>query len=86
MGNIYVWLQITAEGMPSSSTIMFIGKENECVEWVRGATYERDIRPTIRHQLKSGFWFRFRNGVLNCRISAGEGPTRIERKFNIKVK
>lgn len=85
MSSPYVWLSITAEGMPTSSSIMFIGKENDCVNWVRRATYEKDIRPKIRHELKNGFWFRFRKGVLNCRLTAGDGPTRIERKFNVKV-
>ena len=72
--------------MPTSDSIMFIGKESECIEWVRKATYERDIRPKIRYELRKGFWFRFRNGVLNCRLTAGDGETRIERKFNINVK
>lgn len=78
----YVWLTITAEGMPTSSSIVFIGKPSECAEWVRNATYERDIRPKIRYELKNGFWFRFRKGILNCRLST-DG---IERKFNINVK
>lgn len=78
----YVWLNITAEGMPSSSSIMFIGTEAECIEWVKRANYERDIRPKIRHELTKGFWFRFRHGVLNCTLVAGQ----IERKFNVNVK
>lgn len=86
MANIYVWLTITAEGMPESGSIMFVGKENECINWVRNATWKRDIQPKIRHELKKGFWFRFRSGVLNCRLTAGEGLTRIERKFNVNVK
>lgn len=85
MANIYVWLKTTAEGMPSCSTIMFIGKESECVEWVRKYNYERDIRPTIRHQLTEGFWFRRNFDVLNCTLTAGEGETRIERKFNVRI-
>lgn len=85
MANIYVWLDITAPGMPTSSSIMFIGKENECVEWVRNATYARDIRPKIRYELTHGFWFRRNFDVLNCKLTAGEGATRIERTFDIKI-
>lgn len=86
MSSPYVWLKITAEGMPTSDSIVFIGKPEQCVEWVKRADWKRDIMPVIRYELRNGFWFRFRNGVLNCTLVAGENETRIERKLKVNVK
>lgn len=85
MESIYVWLNITAEGMPSTSKIMFIGKENKCVEWVRNATFA-DIKSALRAELKNGFWFRFRNGIMKCRLQAGSGETKTEKTFRVHIK
>ena len=87
MSSPYVWLNMKTDcGGVSSAQIVFIGREPECVEWVKRADWKRDIMPVIRYELRKGFWFRFRNGVLNCTLVAGENETRIERKLKVNVK
>lgn len=83
--NPYVWLDLSAERCPgTSSSIAFIGKECDCIEWVRNATYKKNIRKKLLYELREGFWFKFRPSEVKCRLSAGEGATRIERTFIIK--
>lgn len=85
MANCYVWLSIEPEGLPRMNSIMFIGKEELCVEWVRRATYKQNISPKIRHELHDGFYFRNKPAKIHCRLTAGEAETRIERNFNITM-
>jgi hypothetical protein len=86
MANCYVWLSIKPEGLPSVSSIMFIGKEELCIDWVRRATYHSAVRPKLMHELKGGFYFRNSPERIECRLTAGEGDTRIEKNFTINFK
>jgi hypothetical protein len=85
MANCYVWLSIKPDGLPEMSSIMFIGPEPECVEWAKRATYKGVVWPKVRHELTSGFYFRNRPNKVVCRLIAGEGGTRVERMFIIKI-
>ena len=85
MSNIYAWLDIEPNKGGKMSSIRFIGEESLCVDFVRKATYERDIRPKIQHELKNGWYSWSKPTEMICTLTAGEGATRIERKFKVKI-
>jgi len=86
MSNIYVWLMMAPDKGPKISSIMFIGKEPDCVAWAKRATYRNEILPKIRHELTKGILWRTDVSRMVCRLTAGEGETRIERKFIVNVR
>lgn len=82
MESIYVWMNLRSiDGRGGeSSRIIFIGKEKDCIEFVKSVKWT-----TIKNEFKKSymtFWSMLKPERMECRISAGS----IERKFLVNIK
>lgn len=85
--NIYVWMDLRSSDNRGgkSSRIVFIGKENECIEFVRCAKWS-----TLKREFGkayNAFWTMMKPEQMICTVSAGrKGINRIEKSYTVNIK
>lgn len=85
--NIYVWMDLRSSDNRGgkSSRIVFIGKENECIEFVKSAnwsTLKREFGKAYR-----AFWTMIKPAQMICTVSAGrKGINHVEKSYTVNIK